>query len=535
MRKALVLPFLFCCLQAFAQSTNRAIIYEEEFLGKGFIETNFIGGYEGYASFFEKRLIFPEASYKDQTEGLLLFHFTFNPVKKTIKYQFLTLLDKEIENQVADVLSQIVSQWKLSEDKEYKIYQPIVYSMLPYYPEAFEGEVPEIPVDLPLKFLQPFVLIKSKRIPDNLTLELLAEQEVSDNKKSYYQRAESAFKQFIERGEHESAYKVLNQIIRYNPLNRDYLLARIALEKKLNIRRFQAYDAVLLKDFVDQAANEYLSITGNSMVSASFVEQIESPTPSPMPSISNTTVIEENYTGGLDGFVYDFTFYIKPPAKRSINGVSFFKINIPIEGEANLEFLTDLDKEVEDNITKAFQGGKQGWLKRDSAYHQYVACFYKDLPKFTTAFEEENPAYQAALLSGKVFKVYLNKPEEVSSFISTGMGPVEREQKLNEFFKRKRELRDSLEKAVDYGVYNNYTSGIEEYRALIADGKTKKAFKALNALIRLNPFERFLVTERIRLAEENPKLNEHLEKDRKLLTAINEIYTNAESNVKIDN
>lgn len=519
----------------FGQKSGSTFISEGDYISKSFIETNFKGGYEGYSRFFEKNLSFPESSYKDQKEGLLLFHFTINPVKKTIKYEFLTLLDPEIEKQIKTFLPQIVNEWNLNEDKEYQIYQPIIYSMLPYYPEAFEGDIPEIPFDLPLKFLQPFVLIKSNRIPNELTLDLLAEQEVSDAKKSYYKRAETAYNQFMQQEDWQSAYQVLNQIIRYNPLNRDYLLSRIALEKKLNIRKYQAYDATLLGDFVDEANNEYLTLSEEQDAIPTFAERMsQSSARTEQMLISNTQLIEEYYKGGLDGFVYDFSFYIKPPAKRSINGVSFFKISIPPSGDAFIEFLTELDKDVEQNIVKAFEGGKNGWLKRDSTYHQYMACFYTDVPKFTTAFEEQNAAYQAMLYSGSVFRAYLQKPEEIATFNSTGMSASEREEKLDAFFKNKRAKRDSLENAVDYTLLHQYEKEIEQYRSLISARKTKKAFNTLNDLIKVNPFERFLVAERIRLAEEDSKFVEYLEKDRKLLAAINEIYKKAEKNLEID-
>ena len=83
-------------------------------------------------------------------------------------------------------------------------------------------------------------------------------------------------------------------------------------------------------------------------------------------------------------------------------------------------------------------------------------------------------------------------------------------------------------------MLHQYEKEIEEYRVLISNGKTKKAYKTLNWLIKINPLARFLVVERIRLADDNPKLDEHLEKDKKLLKAINEAYKNAESNLNIE-
>lgn len=120
-------------LLSFGQKSTPEFIYDEAFLGKDFLEKNFEGGYVGYTDFFEANLTFPQSSYKSKIEGLQLFYYDIYPSENKVEVTFLTLLDKEIEENIRATVVGSFKHWNLKgEDQDpYRIYQPIVYSMMP--------------------------------------------------------------------------------------------------------------------------------------------------------------------------------------------------------------------------------------------------------------------------------------------------------------------------------------------------------------------------------------------------------------------
>ncbi len=519
----------FITLSAASQSLQTGIIYDEDFLREKFIEENFEGGYEGYTQFFEDNLIFPNSSYKNQTEGLLLFSFSINKSRNTVKTKFLTLLDEEIEQQITEVVTKSISKWNMTDDKFYTLYQPIVYSMLPYYAETLQGDIPEIPADLPLKFLRPFILVKSKRIPEKFSIESLGEIGAPESKRSFYERAEIAYEKFLAKGDKESDYLVLNQIVRYNPLNRDYLKSRIQLEQAVGENKYQMYDSYLLSDFVDADANRYKGKSGGGNTGAGFSAKINDS--NRLSSKNEITInrirqIFDSYQGGMNTFAYDFISRISYPTlsqARGTTGICLYKFTIPPQGPAQFTLLTYLDKDIEEELNWAAEATQNKWIRRDTTFHEYGAVYFSDLQPFDFAFIEKEKTFKQFRMEQSFFRMKLSKTPSPVSISTSGMNLQEVTDAYNLESERLRNKRDSLLQIVNYEIYEEYVENKAEYQSLIASGKSKKAFKVLSEMIKYNPFDRTLIQERIRLATEIKK-DQYLAYDEALLASLNELF-----------
>lgn len=531
LKHALFFGLLAIQLNLFGQDLQQNFIYDDDVLREDFIEKNFEGGYEGYTNFFRENLIFPNSSYKNQVEGLILLSITINGAQKSVQTKFLTLLDEEIEKQLQSVISKSILKWKMTDGEYYTLYQPIIYSMLPFYAETLEGDIPEIPADLPLKFMPPFILVKAKRIPDNITVESLGDIEASETKKSFYLRLEDAYQKFLAKGDNESAYLVLNRLIRYNPLNRDYLISRIKLEQALGANRFQTYDSYLLSDFVDSEANRDKVPESNSNVMPGFAASdfvIDSIT-AINKAKNKRRQVYESYQGGRNHLTFDFFLRVTYPGlsqAQGTRGVAFLQFNIPPEGPVQMDMLTYLDDYIEQTIKTAASTASTKWIRRDTTYQAYISLVYSDIQAFDKAFREKDAAYQKLRFSDDYSTVSMKsfKPFIIDK---TGLSDEAIATVLNEESKKLEKERDSLSKITSYEVYNQYLENQKEYRTLTSAGKGKKAFKVLSEMILYNPFEPFLIRERIRLAKEI-KRDKYLAYDEKCLLALETLFGSAE-------
>jgi len=342
----------------FGQITATEFIYDEEFLDKDFIEKNFEDGYAGYVDFFKTNLSYPQSSYKNKIEGLQLFYYDIFPADQKIEVTFLTLLDKAIEENIRATAKASFENWKMSGEGPFRIYQPVVYSMLPYYPQTLIGGIPELPIDLPLKFQQMFVLIKSKRIDPDFNLKQENDTIAKSNyEKNVYVRAMKQYEQMAKLNELGYAYDALNEMVRYNPLNKDLLLARIKLEQEIGINRYQAYDATLLGDFVDKS--EPLAEKAKSNILARALDSI--------------------FVEGHNGITNSFTNYlIYPPSsiRENIQGVLIVEISGSIEKGIGFKAITKLDDDIEKLALAILELNKGKWRLYENDYTLYLPIFF---------------------------------------------------------------------------------------------------------------------------------------------------------------
>ena len=494
LRLVFALALMSFCFFTKAQNVN--VVYEEDDAKTAFIEENFQGGFIGYTKFFQEKLRYPSKSYQAQIEGLLLFNFSINKAKGTATAQFLTLLDKEIEKQVRSVIQSSLPLWKIKDNKTHKFYQPIIYSMLPLYTEELQGDIPELPLDLPSKFLQPFVMVKSNRNTEKVAMASLSKIDVNSPDKTFYFGLQEAYDRFKKNGDRLSASRILTQIIRYNPLDKNYLIDRIKLEVARGINRYQIYDSNLLTDFVDSEANRYKGRITESSKSDQSKRK----------SSAEKALITDFYKGGMEGFTYDFLRKLNyPEASRAqgVQGVSILKFSIPPEGVATATLLTKLDPQIDQMIIDTAEF-TNNWEKQDSTYNQYISFVFSKGESFVSVFKDQIDSYKQLRENEKdLMGVMFQGSSEPVSFSFKG----------------------DITNTEQVENYNEYLNNKATFKKFAAKGKAKKVFPVLTKLIRFNPFDQTLIKERIRLAK--PAKNESfLETDKALLKALNEILQN---------
>lgn len=429
------------------------------FLDKDFVEENFEGGYSGYVNFFESKLTYPQKSFKNKIEGLNLFYFEVNPAQKEIKVTFLTLLDKDIEKNIYATVQASRNLWKMKSAGPFRIYQTAVYSKIPYYPQTLVGDLPELPADLPIKFHQPFVKVKGNQIDETITAS--QKNEYVDLLKRYEQR--------VKKKTYRASYDALCELIRYNPLNKVFLIERIKLEQRLSINKYQVYDSYLLSDFVDK---------GNYVTQKSF-----------KPTYDNA--MDSIYSDGKIGFhsyIQNNLDYPELSIQNKIQGAVIVAISGSKQAGVKFEFLTRLDDEIESMLTELLHERQDSWKTFYEAY-----TFYQPIVFSLNEFYPDQ-------FQGKIdgFSMDFEQPFLEPAFITQEQDPP-----------NTKENQHLL-------VYNKSKGKVE---ANMKKGKSKKAVKDLNLMLQYNPFDSALLELRITIEAElgKPKFTS---KDLRILEAL---------------
>ena len=444
------------------------------FATKAEIENYYDGGNEAFITFFKDNLDYPKTSYEDQIEGLLLFSFTIH-TKKNIDVTFYTKLDRLIEEEVEGTIISSLPNWQLPDDKAYTFYQPIVFSLLPYYPETLEGNIPELPAALPLKFLQLFVTIKSKRIPENLDITKTPEEEVTERMRTMYVRTLEAYSKAKAAGNNETAYALLNKIIRYNPLEKQFLFDRIALEKALQVNDYQAYDARLLKDFVEayQPLSSY-ETSGPSLGSSPYISRANN---------SYEQVYEEIYKSGFRGFIGDLVTIFQLPAYQEIRrteGVMLIDLKTDEHGLVMAKPLTYFDTPIQQKLQNALNFMSLNWKGMEEPFHRIQPIYFGQEEAISYSLAEILPDY--AIQKDSLFLT----PLEFSGMSVTTVYDINFTNVEADEARKKNST-----------AYQRYLEAKGLYDDLSAKGKSKKALRALNEMIYRNPFNTELIELRL--------------------------------------
>jgi hypothetical protein len=414
----------------------------EEFLGKDFIDANFRGGYDGYINFFESKLTYPQKSFKNKIEGLNLFYYEVNPAKKAIKVTFLTLLDKDIEKNINATIQASRGLWEINSGGAFRIYQPVVYSNLPYYPQTFVGDLPGLPDDLPIKFQELIVKIKSSQ----------TEVAVTESRKNEYTKVLNLFEQRLKKKTYRAAYDALCEVIRYNPLNREFLIERIKMEQGLGFNKYQVYDSHLLSDFVDK---------GNYITHQSF-----------KPTYDNA--MDSIYSDGKSGFhsyIHNNIDYPELSIQNKTQGAVIVAITGSKKDGVRFDFLTKLDDEIESMLTTLLVERQDSWKTFDESYTLYQPILFSLNESYPDQFEGQ--------VDG--FSMDFKQPILEPAFITADQDPPNTKENQHLI------------------VYNKSKNKVE---ANVKKGKSKKAVKDLNVMLRYNPFDIALLELRIAIESE---------------------------------
>jgi hypothetical protein len=482
--KKSILAVVFLMLMAFQSHAKMRQVgsFEKGFyLDKHFIENNFEGGYEGYTAYFEKALTFPEKSYKNKVEGLMLFYFVINPSTSKAEVTFLTYLDQYIEDNIKEAVQGSRKLWKMKSNEDFRFYQPIIYSLLPYYPHTLDGDLPELPVALPLKFLQMFALIKSKRINADFNFEKQDSSKVKPSDKDTYTKALAVFNSMMERGKPEYAYDALNEAIRYNPLKKEFIMKRIEIENQLRLNRYQTYDVQLLDDFVANRLDEdYESdrVFNFGNIGSNTLE---------IPDETSTSV----FKFGVGAYFEILNFTIQYPVKSfndKMEGAAIIEIKVNPDGTVESKFLTRLNDEIEEILKNVVTATTNQWVIKSEAYSVYQTIFFSLDQSIDRSLAKNLEGYP------KTFNSPWLKPKSIRVFKQPDFGGL-----LPSLGVSTDEFPSNLILPTDDIRIKDYEKLLNQYTKNKEKGKDTKAYENLNELIKYNPFDSILILERMNL------------------------------------
>ena len=451
-----------------------------------FIDLTFEGGNAGYMDFFEKNLDYPKVSYQDQIEGLMLFSFTIDTESPTIKFQFYTKLDERIEVSIKKTVQASRSKWTIQTPGKYTVFQPIIFSLLPYYAETLEGDLPPIPQALPDKYQQLFVFIKSKRIPEGYSLETASEVEASEKAKTMYMRTLEAYEKSLAAERFDNAYQLLNKLIRYNPLKKDYLMKRIELEKKLEVNDYQVYDAMLLNDFVATMTPMDSYDTHKAYYDGPGGEEVE------IDNNKTWIIMEDIYEGGHRAFLRHFAQYYQLPSIQHIiktDGVLLVEIKSDDSGQIDAHLLNTFGSPASKGLENALKIMSRNWKTTEEPFH-------KILPYYISP--RESISQSLALILDE-FRVMENdlflEPWKVSGlYAGNTFGEPDEVANID---------KEALKQ--ESVLWADYANALSEYEAQMKKGKAKKAAQALNTALQLNPFSIDLLEKRLAIDDNKIK------------------------------
>jgi hypothetical protein len=451
------------------------------YLDKQFIENNFDGGYEGYTSYFEKALTFPDKSYKNKVEGLMLFYFVINPSTSKVEVTFLTYLDQYIENNIKEAVQGSRKLWKMKSNENFRFYQPIVYSLLPYYPYTLDGDLPELPVALPLKFLQMFALVKSKRINADFDFEKQDSSKVKPSDKDTYTKALAVFNSMMERGKPEYAYDALNEAIRYNPLKKEFLIKRIEIESQLRLNRYQTYDVGLLDDFVANRVDaDYEPDKGVNFGNLGF-NDLE------IPNETSSEVLKN----GMGAYIEILNSTIKYPVnsiKERMEGAVIIEIMVNPDATVESKFLTRLNDEIEAVLKNVVMATTNQWVVKSEAYSVYQTIFFSLDNSIDRSLSKNLEGYP------KKFNFPWLKPRSIRVFAQPDFGGL-----MPSVGVSTDEFPPNMVLPTDDIRIKDYEKLFAQYTKQKEKAKDAKAYEKLSELIRYNPFNSVLILERMDL------------------------------------
>lgn len=486
-RQYLKLCLLLGCMAVF--TLNLKAQKNPDHVTTEFIDLTFEGGNAGYMDFFEKNLDYPKVSYQDQIEGLMLFSFTIDTESPKIKLQFYTKLDERIEASIRKTVQTSRSKWTIQTPGKYTVYQPIIFSLLPYYAETLEGDLPPIPQALPDKYQQLFVFIKSKRIPKGYSLEAAGDEEASEKAKTMYIRTQEAYEKSLAAERYDNAYQLLTKLIRYHPLKKEYLMKRIELEKRLEVNDYQVYDAMLLNDFVATMKPQDSYDTHKAFYDGPDFGESEN-----VNYGENNTwaIMEKVYEGGNRAFMRHFSQYYQLPSIHHIvrtEGVLLIEIKSDDTGQINARLLNTFNGPASKGLENALKIMSKNWKKVEEPFH-------KILPYYISPKEPISKTLALVLDDYQVAKDSLfTDPWNVSGLYAAST------------FGEKTDANEEEKVLIKQTsqLYVNYVNALSEYEAQMKKGKSKKAIQALNTALQLNPYNTELLEKRLAMNEK--KLN----------------------------
>lgn len=247
----LTIGLLNAPLSGFSYSTTVSYLNENQHSNQDSLI--FKNGREAYGVKM-RDIKYPMSVAKKGVQGTMIFKLTIKP-DGVIHGLLLTDLGDDINQSVANLIYELKDQF-LAKEEEYSIYQTIFFSIHHDYFVQFKEEVTEFKKSFSFPWLEPvMVTVKmgmsiSPMMGVNSSNGNSFRPSGSQNPSEGYQlkvyrKGLKQYNKFSDKGKVKKAYKVLPELIRFNPFDIKLIQARRRIEKELGVNTFAGVDLPL--------------------------------------------------------------------------------------------------------------------------------------------------------------------------------------------------------------------------------------------------------------------------------------------------
>ena len=194
------------------------------------------------------------------------------------------------------------------------------------------------------------------------------------------------------------------------------------------------------------------------------------------------------YAGGSKAyseFLIKNLRYPKESKRNSHEGLLIYEISVSTEGKVSIRFMTKIDEHVEKMIIPLIQATSNQWLKKNTDYKIYQPVSFNLGYLYYPDFMDKVPHFKRPLGNpylGEVSVTGVSSKYEMSEGSYSFSMKVENDmdgEKLKAYKQQEKKLAKQLSK-----------------------NKHDRAYRAINEMIRYNPFDKSLIQQRRRLEKQ---------------------------------
>ncbi|WP_422355864.1 hypothetical protein [Roseivirga pacifica] len=237
-----------------AALSNKKSLYQSQ------VDSLYVGGSSSYYPTLKASITYPKESSKNDIYGVLLYAITVDN-KANVSAKLLTKLDQHTEQEAIKAISLASQNW-IAKPQTYTLYQPIIFA-----PAGFNtSEQPYSHIFENPSVLSPILITKAQTTYTRVEKQSLGYSTVppgqgiptgkprpmslpptSKPEKINTEKLIKTYEKALKKEKWEKAYQVLNEAIRLNPFNKEYILKRNQLESQLGLSDYKAYDLAWFK------------------------------------------------------------------------------------------------------------------------------------------------------------------------------------------------------------------------------------------------------------------------------------------------
>lgn len=194
------------------------------------------------------------------------------------------------------------------------------------------------------------------------------------------------------------------------------------------------------------------------------------------------------YIGGAQAyavFMMENLRYPQESKRKGNEGLLIYEISVSIEGVVSIRFMTKVDEHVEKMIIPLIQATSDQWLKKSTDYKVYQPVSFSFGYRYYEDFIDKVPN----------FKIPAGLPY-LGEISVTGVSSKHQFSEGSDRFSMTIKNEQDGEKLK---IYKKQAQNLAKH---LSKNKLDRAYKAINEMIRYNPFDKSLIQQRRRIEKQ---------------------------------